>query len=329
MIGGIIIGVLILFVVGYLLLNVMYRRTNAYKNSSIEIRGVTEGLKREVAIVNTGSTYSRFAFEECNSLKIRGLNLSFSPQSIAADYALLKAFSKHIPPGSVVCITLAACAMLYRQSMRTDNSLYYTVIGQGINEFKLSDWLKSKLPLFPLKIRKGFHIIKDVLPKHNLKNNSDTVLSEEKAIANMVGLAEVWMKLFHLSDLTNTWLSDVNKRSLEENEKLLFDFVSYCKSKSWRAVFVVTPFSKHLNCLFSEDFTEAILTSLIHRVSEQQGIPVFNYQHDKAFQDDLSLYVDGGFRLSKRGGTRFIKMLFADMAKRGYKADNSTMGIYG
>lgn len=329
MIGWIIVGVFTLFIVGYFLLNVMYRRTNAYKNGLIEIKGLAKGLKHEVSIVNTGSTYSKFAFDECERLGIKEINISFSSQSIEADSVLLKTHSDYVPEGSVVCITLAACAMLYRQSMCADNSIYYAIIGKGVNEFKLLDWLKSKLPLFPLKIRRTFRLIKDVPLRNDLKNNGDTILSEGKAVANMTSLVAVWMKLFHLSDLTNARLSDVNKQSLEDNEKLLSDLVSYCKSKSWQPVFVVTPFSKYLNSLFSEEFTEAILTSSIYRVSQQQGILVFDYQRAKTFQDDLSLYVDGGFRLSKRGSAKFIKMLFADMTKQGIKADNSTMSIYG
>ena len=62
----------------------------------------------------------------------------------------------------------------------------------------------------------------------------------------------------------------------------------------------------------SDAFGDATLGG-IERKMKERGVPFLNYRKDERFQSELSLFTDGGYKLSRRGSLKYMKILLADV----------------
>ena len=59
-------------------------------------------------------------------------------------------------------------------------------------------------------------------------------------------------------------------------------------------------------------FGDATLGGM-ERKRKERGVPFLNFRKDERFQSELSLFTDGGYKLSSRGSLKYMKMLRADV----------------
>ena len=115
MILGIII-LLLLLGFGTLYINRKAKSTNAYNNLCIDIKTFRDGLPEKIQLVNTGSTYSKFAFSSLSDKHLNYADFSLQSESLEMDDAILNHYVDRLEPGCVVVVVAAACLLLYRET---------------------------------------------------------------------------------------------------------------------------------------------------------------------------------------------------------------------
>ena len=307
-------------VLGFLLLDYLYKKTNDYKNQRIDIRAFDEGMQDELQIVNLGSTYSKYAFGASRKLQLKWGDFSLQSQSLEMDYSILKKNVDKIVPNGVVVVVAAACLMLYKETK--PNYLYYEILKKNENpEYSLMQKVKSKVPLLN-RPKRAISIFLDKFPYTSVYDNYPNMLSKEQSEDELLDLVNVWKKLFGLKDMKSVELSDNIMNNIQYNQKMLNKIFDCCFEHNLQPVVVVPPFSERLNNFFSDEFEDTVINQKIKECINGREILYLNYQNDDYFQQRTELFCDGGFRLNERGSNIFIRRVLADLEMEGYKLDN-------
>lgn len=322
-------GIIIILVLFFLCLIFIYvnkkaKSTNAYNNLCIDIKTFRDGLPEKIQLVNTGSTYSKYAFSSLNDKHLNYADFSLQSESLEMDDAIFNHYVDRLEPGCVVVVVAAACLLLYRET--GENLLYYQILDDNeIPTYSLMKKIKSLVPIFKNKrlIKK---IVKDDSKWSSIYDSQKINLLEKESEAYLDGLESAWENLFHLPDLKSTNLSKDNYDNINLNVHYLNNIIEKCKEKSLRPVIVVPPFSRKLNDRFSKEFVDKVVDSYLSKVSQEQKVPYLNYQFDEYFQNKENLYIEEGFRLNYLGSTIFINRLFSDLKMYGIDISNYTIG---
>lgn len=305
-------------------MNVAYKKTNCYKNECIDIRNYEQGIRDGLDIVNLGSTYSKFAFGTYDDLKLNGCDLSLQAQSLDVDYAILRQYGNKINKGGIVFITLAACCMLYEGNK--NNPLYYKILNKKYNpKHSIKGRFESIFPLFvhPKRIKT---LIKDRYLFANVYDSLPAQISRQQSETTAKSFAEGWIYMFGLSDLQHVDISDLNKKVIFKNMYILNDILNECFNRELIPVILIPPFTERLNKYYSKEFVDTVLVEPVRQVINGKNIAFLNYQWDKEFQNNYSLFVDGCFRLNEVGSKILIKKISKDMKKLGVIINNNNYG---
>ncbi len=317
--------ILFLIIVGYICINLLYIRTNDYKNDHLPYRKFNSSISSNLKFVNFGSTYALYAFDGYKDLQLDAFNFSLPSESLEIDRVLLHKYSDKIAHDAVVVFCLAACVSYYRYKFVVDKSNYYGFLGKNeIPCYSFTDYLKYHFPLCGRRIKKVFRIFID-----KSKNNSiysGPYITEEQSQKNMKSVAECWISLFRLKDMKQADKSEDNEENLQYNIEVLHSMFDFCLEKGWHPIVVIPPFSASLNNYFGEDFIEHSMNRLIKGAIGNKDIPVLNYRTSKEFQNQISFFEDGGFKLNKCGSMNFLKILMKELSSHGYILNNSTIG---
>jgi len=307
------------------LLNYMYKKTNAYKNNNIYIKDYIKGVPGDLQIVNLGSTYSKFAFDNYEKLQLRGFNFALTSETLEMDYQILQQYADHIKPGATVIAAVAACLLLYRDETHTGQLMHYKILDmKRIPNISMKKYLHCKFPLIfhPKRISQIVYDKPEILSIYNTYPDYITHERMDKESEEMVGC---WMDLFKLDNLKSDKLSEQNKRNIQKSAEELKKIVDFCKERGWTPVVVIPPFSEKLNQFFSQEFVDAVVRQPIRDILSRDAL-FLDYQWDDYFQDKPYLYLDGGFRLNEHGSQIFMRRIFTDLKKNGIIINNMTAG---
>lgn len=322
---AILIACVILFFL-YFVANFLYKRTNEYKNTHFESQRFVNGVPQNIKVANFGTTCSEFAFNNYDELGLAGFNFAITCESIEGDFEILKKYSSRFAPNALLfLLCVPPCLSLFRAEMIKHEFDYYRILGHGLWGNKMQCWIKDKFPLAPWNLFRAIRIIKDVPSKDDLVDNYPLITNVNQASKNMDDLAKRWQLLFELNNLTAPTIDTINQQRLQKNIMLFEDMIKYCKEHGFIPLVVFPPFSKYLNRHFSDDFYNATLGKISEMAKTKYNVQVFDYRKTPDFQDDLTMYVDGGFRLSKKGSLIFIKRLLKEINKYGYSVNNKSL----
>lgn len=320
-----------LVVLLYALMTILYKRTNAYKNQFVTIKDYLRGVPDDLEFVILGSTYMKYAFNSISQLRIKGFNFSLEAESLQCDEKILEQYASRMRPGCTVIIGVAACVALCDEKdlISRNYNCYYKIFDYEHLPKIQKKSIKYRISyMFPVRLRnikQFFRIIKDTKPLNDIIEKWPSLCNNFQAIKNMDGMAQGWINMFHLKDLKNPDLPASIKEKLELNVSTLIRMVNFCREHSFRPVIVIPPFSKYLNQHFSEEFVDSSLIQIINKVQETCGVLVLNYWDADDFRDELSLFVDGGFRMSEYGSLKFMRMVIKDLNSHGFKLNNANI----
>lgn len=327
--GAIIIvaSAITLVVAFVVIVNCLYKKTNAYKNRFVPILGYLNGVPKGLKFAAFGSTYGMFAFNFLKKLNLKAFNFCLPSECIEADLSLLKHYKDCMEPGCVVAINLSACvAMCDRKDVaHTNNDIYSKILRKNNMSTGIGCFVKRLFPLTLANCRQFARIVFDVPAKSDILDSYKFVGDEVTAKKNMERMANGWINMFSLESLKSAAISAKNVRKIKQNVTYMNDFIAVCKECGFKPVFVIPPISGYLNSFFSQEFLKATLYSLIDDFSRQE-IPVYDYLKFEDFQNNLSLFQDGGFRLSAYGSKKFMNIFFNDLRKQGCVIDNEHWG---
>lgn len=308
----------------FVLLNNLYKHTNSYINSRLDIQQFDKYRGERFDIVNLGSTYSKYAFGAAKYMKLNHGDFSLQSQSLEMDEKILFEHVDKIAENGVVVVVVAPCLLLYRE--KSDNLLYADIIKKCSFSLRVKNIFNKMFPL-ALHPKLFIKILFDEMYKRDVYDNYTSTLNNEESNNELAGLNEIWKELFGLMDLKQVKFSDENRNILNQNIEHINNIISICEEHKLRPIIVIPPFSDRLNKYFSVEFKEYIIDKSIDKVVEGRNVPFLDYQYDEYFQKRYQLFEDGGFRLNKKGSIIFLKKLFADLKSHDIVIDNETAGV--
>lgn len=317
----------ILLIVAYVGLNALYKRTNHYKNSSLTFSTFEEGIPDHLSFVNLGSTYSQYAFNCYKELgATRACNLALPCESSEADLVKLQLLSSHFDEECVVAITLAPCNTLYHWGQLNEGLKHYGFMPRKYKkDWKLKDFIKYHLPLFPLDARRAARIMRDSKPMDDIVNlYPSRVYTKEEVEKKAQCMVDTWKRLFQLNDLKTAVSNEKNLNEVNTNKKYVEQMMDYCHECHFVPIIVIPPFVKQLNDYFSSDFISSTLGSVLDS-AKSKNVKIYDFRTEPCFQENTGLYADGFFCLNKYGSEKFVKMLLSRMKEDGIVIDNNTL----
>lgn len=323
----IIILLLLFLAVGYIVLNVLYKQTNYYKNSMLSYDFSEKDIPYHLTFVNLGSTYSQYAFGCYKELGFaKAYNLALPCESSEADWVKLRLLSPHLAPNCIVAITLAPCNTLYSWGQLDEGIKHYGYMTKSEKkDWRLIKFIKYHLPLFPFGLRQIAKILLDTqLKKDMFELKSSRICTEEESEKRSKGTADSWCKMFGLVDLKQPVHDEKNKAKISENTNNVLNMIDFCQQNHYIPIIVIPPFLGKLNCYFGEFFIDSTL-GRIYKGAKEKGVLVYDYREFPEFQNNNGLYIDGYFCLNKYGSIKFVKSLFSQLNNDGIIINNEKL----
>ena len=302
-----IIGLIILFFFFvFLLLNILYRRTNHNKNFFENSEKFVAGVPKELEIVCTGSSYAKFGID-FNLSDYRGFNFGVFPQSLNYDYKILQQYKNHMKNGCVVLITLAPLVFGFVDYENdTANYKYYRFLHKKyINHYKFTTKISHIwLPLLatPKLVKYIFHDV----PLNQYHNH---IASEEHSRKEAEIRMNGWCEQFRLKDLKNPEVSEQMRGVLAKTTEILNQMVSFCEANQFVPVIVIPPVSNSLYRLFSKEFLDVYLYRNIKRT--KQTATVLDYLGNTQLSD-IGYYSNSDF-MNQEGRQLFMQLLIKEL----------------
>lgn len=294
------------------LLNVLYKRTNAYQNQFVDVRkfSVKGGVGNNLEIINLGSNHPKFGFDY-SGLDVRGENWGIGPETFEYDFAVLRKNVSHLASGAVVVIPICLLNFfLYRQKNRATHAKYYCfldpkeIVGYG----KLDMWSNYSFPLLfhPMRLRS---LLKDAKKDNRLSLDVNFCKTEADLNKDADHWIDIWNKEFNIK-LPTPILSAENKNDIEKNIQILKEMIEFCLSKGLKPVIAILPVTNYLYSRFTPEFKEKHILAYIAEANEAKA-PVVNYLTDNRFTDP-SLYINSFF-FNTKGRKKFTKQFIEDL----------------
>ena len=303
--------IFIVIIIGLIILNALYKRTNAFQNQFIDITKF-QSLKDEDCfdIVNLGSNHPKFAFDYSEA-GVKGMNWAVGPQTFMYDFAILKKYKKHLNAGAKVIIPVCPLKFFLLDTQRNNLVKYYRVFSK--HEMPNYD-IKQKiseytLPVFryPARVKR---IIRDVGTDNKLSLTKNPMNKEQIAKDATFWIEGCWNPEFNIDVANMTSLSKTNQKSIEGNIRILSEMIQYCLDNNLQPILTILPVTKELSSKFPENFIQQNILRYINE-SNKHGIPVLNYLKDERF-DNPDLYINSFF-MNAAGRKYFTKIFINEM----------------
>ena len=297
-------------------LNAFYKRTDYFKWQHLELGSYKQGVPKQLDCGVFGSTYALYAFQAMPQYHSnnRFFNFSLNAESIKQDYLLFNKYKTHFNKRAFVLFTLAPCVCYYTYKASPQYNSYFLLSHKEIPNFKLSRYLSYRLPLLS-DFKQIFRSLKFLLSEQEMSLDAlfPPSVSEEVAKMNMKGLAEGWMHLFRLPNLREKNQDALNERALKENTNDLKSMIDDCIQHEIVPVIVITPFAKELTNYFGKAFLDNGMYKLIQEAVGTHQVRVLDYLYDADYQNNRSLFADGGFRLNNAGSSLLCKKVMKEL----------------
>ena len=297
-------------------LNAFYKRTDYFKWQHLELESYKQGVPKQLDCGVFGSTYALYAFQAMPQYHSnnRFFNFSLNAESIEQDYLLFNKYKTHFNKRAFVLFTLAPCVCYYTYKASPQYNSYFLLNHKEIPNFKLSRYLSYRLPLLS-DFKQIFRSLKFLLSEQEMSLDAlfPPSVSEEVAKMNMKGLAEGWMHLFRLPNLREKNQDALNERALKENTNDLKSMIDDCIQHEIVPVIVITPFAKELTNYFGKAFLDNGMYKLIQEAVGTHQVRVLDYLYDADYQNNRSLFADGGFRLNNAGSSLLCKKVMKEL----------------
>ena len=304
--------VAVIVLVGSIVLNALYKRTNAFQNQFVDITKF-QRLKDadRFDIVNLGSNHPKFAFDYSES-GVKGMNWAVGPQTFMYDFAILKKYTKYLNPGAKVIIPICPLKFFLLDTQRNNLVKYYRVFLK--HEMPNYD-IKQKLTEYTLPVfrhpARAKRIIRDVRADNRLSLTKNPMNKEQIAKDAAFWIEGCWNPEFNIDVANMTSLSKANQQSIEGNIRILSEMIQYCVDNGLQPVLAMLPVTKVLMSKFPDEFIQLHIIRYINE-SNKQGVPVMNYFKDERF-DNPDLYINSFFMNAV--GRKYFTKIFVEELK--------------
>lgn len=269
--------------------------------------------------VNLGSTYAKYAFGTLNEEDKWWGDFSLSGQSLQIDFEILRSYVDRININANVFIGIGACVFFFEGA---ENFLYYSILDKEHNPYYSKQGMnRNKYPIFDnpktvvkniIKSAKGIKKYESIYDIYGCES-----LEERSSIESLKNLVSAWLRLFGIDDLKHKDIPNKVKPIYENNIQYLRKIIECCINNDLNPIIYIPPFSDRLNKNFSEEFENGVILNAIKKANEGYNVPFYNYQYNEEFQSAYDLFLDGGFRLNRKGSVKFLSIFNEDLGHDG------------
>lgn len=319
----VVLTIVILLLVIYMAVNMLYKRTNHYRNSNRDLEEYRRGVPNGIRLANFGTTNSYYAFCAHKAMGVKSFNFALNCESVEFDVDILKHYATHLVKGCIVVLHLNFCVSMYRCNKLDESRKAYKVIpGKSLINSSVRQRLIHFFPIAPWQYKKMAYLLMNV---EDSQSEVYTYVSASQSVKNARGMAKCWVNLFALHSLQSSNIGEENQSEVCFNTSKVVEFVAFCRKQGFLPVVACTPLGRDLNSHVSEEFISATLGG-IERQLKEIGVPFLDYRRDERFQTELSLFTDGGYKLSYRGSMKYMKLFLADVQSfYGTSINNGTL----
>lgn len=310
-----IVAVLILLLV----LNCLYKRTNAYRNQFVDIGkfGKTASLKDgSLDVVVLGSNAPKFAFDFSD---VRGLaceNWTIGPETFEYDFIILKKFAGKLKRGAtVVWPVCPGKFFLDKYKGKSAFVKYYGLLSrEEFPDYSRQRYITDyKYPLIfhPKSIKR---LLKDTKPDTRLEVDHNPMADEEIWKDASWWVHGCWNPEFGIDIEHMAPLSEANRMAVEYNINVLKEAIKFCKQSRLRIIFAYLPLTKQLGGYFSAEYVETQMTRYVKEATGGNDIPLADYMRDERFQD--TDYYINSFFMNRTGARKFTSAFVEEAIAR-------------
>lgn len=300
----------------FLFANKCCRNTNWYKNQFIGTDKFIAGAKyqtnttRNYDVCNVGSQSGMFAFDY-DGFGITGCNWATGSESLSYNFRVLKNYFSFLRDSGIILITITPFGFCLKDY--TDdrlNTKYHLYLDPKliIGDSRRKCLLRIKFPLLMSPYQAMKRMIKDV-PADNRLSLTTNQMSQKNLQEDAVRWINGWKRQFSISDF-DAPVSEHNRDCIDYNTNLLSEMISFCLERNLKPVLVLPPVTTELNSLFSDNFCESYIYSIIHNANKHH-VPFLNYLSDARFSEKELFF--NSFFLNAKGRKVFTRVVLSDL----------------
>ena len=293
-----------------LVLNSLYKRTNAYRNQFVDIGKFSNTANMKdgsLDVVVLGSNAPKFAFDFTDVTDHACENWAIGPETFEYDFIILKKFAGKLKRGAtVVWPVCPGKFFLDKYKGKSTFVKYYGLLSR--EEFPdyskrqyISDY-KYPLIFHPKRIKR---LIRDAKLDTRLKLDHNPMTDEEIGQDASWWIHGCWNPEFGIDIEHMAPLSETNRKAVEFNINVLKEAIEFCRQSGLRIVFAYLPLTKQLGGYFSADYVETQMTQYVKDAIGSNNILLADYMRDERFQS--TDYYINSFFMNSTGARKFIK----------------------
>ena len=266
-------------------------------------------------VVNLGSNSGKYAFEYSEE-HVKAANWAMGPQTLLADFEILKNYCSYLKNDAVVIIPLCPFTCLGGSSKYMPDK-YYTVLKMmSIPCFDyrkkkvVMDMKKSPLKYYPL-IEFGRDLViafKRIFHISTQKQTLTTIELENSAKSFMKG----WMFEFSIMDFQNDLIMK-NMDAYQDSLCILTDMINFCLERGFKPVLTIPPISKQLLIYITPAMRQFFIYDFVEKANVKK-VPFLDYMNDHEFAENSRLFMNSVF-LNRDGAVLFTKKILRDIKK--------------
>ena len=296
-------------------------KTNWYKSLFIDVDHqiypsnywYREHDERNFDLINLGSSGGKWAFNY-SGMGIKGMNWAQQPQTLLADYNLLRNFHSILRQDGYVLITIMPFTSLNKETEIMDTMKYLKINSHSPiqPEYLKKARLYEEFPIIMLKPALKA-LVKYVF---GLENKTKKLIEEldinpmnkEMLEKDAIMWIDGWKKQFNITDL-DAPLTAFNQEGRKFRIMLMRKLIDFCLERKYKPIYIIPPVTQYLSVYFTESFKNTYIYSFLKDVNRE--VLLLDYSLNVELTDE-TLYFNSFF-MNKRGASRFTERVLKDL----------------
>lgn len=254
----------------------------------------------DLDVVNLGSSSSVAAFDYSGHPELKAANWAMTPQTLVADFEILRNYSCYLKKGATVIIPLCPFSCLGGNNDDIADK-YYTVL--NIASMPHASYRRQQQQMQMKNNPWRYYPLAQLIARKPKVSNLDAAAFEADAKMRM----ESWRKEFSMIRFTDP-LSLVNQDAFHDGAKILGQMVDYCIEREYRPVVVMPPVSEAMRIQFTPEMKKLFIDDFV-KEGIGEKVVFLDYFEDGRF--DVADF-QNSFMLNAEGAKKFTDVVLKD-----------------
>lgn len=255
----------------------------------------------DMDVVNLGSSSALAAFDYSAFPQLKTANWAMAPQTLVADFEILRNYSCYLKKGATVIIPLCPFSCLGGSNDDLADK-YYTIL--NLASMPHASYRRQQQQMQIKNSPWRYYPFAQLLARNPKKKTIETSSFEADAIMRM----ESWRKEFSMIRFSDS-LSLVNKDAFDDGTELLSQMFDYCIERGFNPVFVLPPVSEAMRKQFTPQMKQLFIDDFVKKGVAGKA-KFLDYFADTRFGDDCFL---NSFFMNGVGAKRFTEIVLKEM----------------